>query len=200
MSDQDNGAPLPPSDSDAVESALDSAAEAIDSTVEAAAEAVENVADAVSSAAAGATAEGSETKTDVGRRVIAYLIDGVIAGAAILILMPLIGVLASLVGAAYILVRDGLDLEFMRGRSIGKRLMKLTVVRDDGAKMDITTSVKRNIPLAIGTLLGMIPGMFILSFVAAAIAIYEIYLVLTKSDGRRWGDTFAGTKVVEAVE
>ncbi len=191
MSDQDNGAPLPPVDTDAVENALGKAAEAVDDAVGSAARAVEN--------AAASAAAGSATKPDVGKRVLAYLIDWVIAMVLWGILSPFSATLGSLVGAAYLLLRDGLDFEFMRGRSLGKRLMKLTVVRDDGGKMDLTTSAKRNWPLA----LSMLPlGLFwlVLAPIAAVIGLYEAYLVLTSTDGRRWGDKLAGTKPLETDE
>jgi len=141
------------------------------------------------------------TKPDVGKRAIAWIIDGVIAG--ILSSIPFLG---SLLGAAYILTRDGFEFDFMDGRSLGKKLMKLRPVRDDGGKMDLTTSIKRNWPLAIGMLgavasyaplLGMFGLTLLLSLVGAIFGLVEIYFVLTSPDGRRYGDKFAGTHVVE---
>lgn len=140
-------------------------------------------------------------KPDVGKRFIAYLIDAVIAG-----VLAVIPVLGSLLGAAYILVRDGLEFEFMDGRSVGKKLMKLRPVRDDGGKMDLTTSVMRNWPLALGSLaglvtygpfLGIIALSLLLSLIGGIIGLIEVYLVLTAPDGRRWGDKLAHTRVIE---
>lgn len=146
---------------------------------------------------------GTTTKPDVGKRAIAYVIDAVIA--AILAYIPFIG---SLLGAAYILTRDGFELDFMDGRSVGKKLMKLRPVRDDGGKMDIMTSIKRNWTLSIGSLgylvlyapfLGLLALTILLSLVGAILGLVEIYLVLTSPDGRRYGDRFAGTRVVETA-
>ncbi len=147
------------------------------------------------------TATTSSSKPDVGKRAIAYIIDAVIA--SILSYIPVIG---SLLGFAYILTRDGFSFEFMDGRSLGKKLMKLRPVRDDGGAMDITTSIKRNWTLAIGSLgflvvfapfLGILALSLLLTLVGAVLGIIELYLVLTAPDGRRLGDRFAGTHVIE---
>ncbi|HRN17717.1 MAG: RDD family protein [Trueperaceae bacterium] len=144
----------------------------------------------------------AQSKPDVGKRAIAYIIDAVIAG--VLSALPVIG---SLLGFAYILTRDGFDFDFMDGRSLGKKLMKLRVVREDGGKMDLTTSIKRNWTLALGSLgylvvyapfLGIIALTLLLSLVGAIVGLIEIYLVLTAPDGRRYGDRFAGTHVIES--
>ncbi len=133
-------------------------------------------------------------KADLGKRIIAAIIDGVIAGVAGFI--PIIGGLA---GAAYMLIRDGLEVDFMDQRSLGKKVMKLRPVRIDGQPMDLVTSVKRNIPFAIGPLIMIIPilGWIIGPIVAMIIGIIEIILVLTDDEGRRMGDRFAETKVIE---
>ncbi len=133
-------------------------------------------------------------KADLGKRIIAVIIDGVIAGVTGFI--PVIGGLA---GAAYMLIRDGLEVDFMDQRSLGKKVMKLRPVRVDGQPMDLMTSVKRNIPFAIGPLIMIIPilGWIIGPIVAMIIGIIEIILVLTDDEGRRLGDRFAGTRVIE---
>src|SRR5690606_13204813 len=65
-------------------------------------------------------ATDTAAKPDLGKRAIAAIIDGAIAGA-----VGLIPVIGGVVGALYILLRDGFDFEFMQGRSVGKTLMKL---------------------------------------------------------------------------
>jgi uncharacterized RDD family membrane protein YckC len=134
------------------------------------------------------------TKADLVKRFIAALIDSVLA--SVVALIPVVG---GIVGAAYILVKDGLDIEFMDKRSIGKKLMKLRPVRLDGGNMDITTSLQRNWPLAIGSILSIIPflGWIAAIIIAPIIAIIELVLVLTDPEGRRLGDKLAGTKVIE---
>jgi uncharacterized RDD family membrane protein YckC len=71
-------------------------------------------------------------KADLTKRFLASLIDGLLAGGVSMI--PIIG---GIIGATYILVRDGLELEFMDRRSIGKKLLKLRPVRLDGQPMDV---------------------------------------------------------------
>lgn len=139
----------------------------------------------------------STGKADLGKRIIAAIIDGVIAGVAGFI--PVIGALA---GAAYMLVRDGLEIDFMDLRSLGKKVMKLRPVRVDGQPMDLVTSIKRNIPFAIGPLIMIVPilGWIIGPIVAMVIGIVEIILVLTDDEGRRMGDRFAETKVIEVED
>jgi uncharacterized RDD family membrane protein YckC len=136
----------------------------------------------------------SATKADLVKRFIAALIDNVLAA-----LVGAIPVVGGIVGAAYILLKDGLDIEFMDKRSLGKKLMKLRPVRLDGGNMDITTSIQRNWPLAIGSILAIIPilGWIIAVPVALVIGVIELVLVLTDPEGRRLGDKLAGTKVIE---
>ncbi len=142
-------------------------------------------------------------KADLAKRFIAMLIDGVLAG--IVCIIPFVG---GIIGAAYILVRDGLELDFMDHRSIGKKLVKLRPTRLDGQPMDIATSVKRNFPLAIGAvgavfmiipILGWIIAI-LLALVAFVLWIIEAILVVTDPEGRRMGDKFAATKVVEVAQ
>ncbi len=153
----------------------------------------QRVADAVD--ALQATGTTTHAKADLVKRIIAFVIDAVISGAVGLV--PFVGGIA---GAAYMLVRDGLDVEFMDKRSIGKKLMKLRPVRTDGQPMDITASVKRNIPFAIGPAIMIIPvlGWIIGPFVALAIAVIEVVLVLTDAQGRRLGDRFGETVVIDS--
>ena len=138
-------------------------------------------------------------KPDLGRRFIAALIDAVIA--IVVGFVPLVGGLAA---TAYWLVRDGLDLEFMDRRSIGKKVMKLRPVTLDGSPVDIVVSVKRNWMFALGgatqlfamTIIGLLVAVP-LGLVAMVLGIIEIVLVLTDSESRRFGDRLANTRVIE---
>ncbi|MGI9629227.1 MAG: RDD family protein [Longimicrobiales bacterium] len=142
-------------------------------------------------------------KADLGKRIVAAVIDAVAAVAVSFI--PVVG---GLLSTGYWLVRDGLDIEFMDRRSLGKKLTKLRPVRVDGLPMDIETSLKRNWMFAIGglvTLLLFIPilGWLMIPLVilaAVVIAVVEIYLTVTDPEGRRFGDKFAGTKVIEVED
>lgn len=140
-------------------------------------------------------------KADLGKRIVAAVIDGVIAG-VIGIALPAVG---GLVGSAYMLLRDGLEFDFMNHRSVGKHVMKLHLVTLDGSPIDISTSVRRNWMFALGAvipLLLFIPilGWIAIPFVGLAalvLGVLEIVLVLTDDQGRRLGDKMAGTRVVE---
>ncbi len=139
-------------------------------------------------------------KADLGKRFLAALIDGVIAAVAGAI--PVIGGIA---GAAYMVFRDGLDVEFMQNRSLGKKVMKLQPVMMDGSAVDLRASFFRNWMWGIGALTSVllyipILGWILIPFVAVialGIGIFEIYKVLTDEGGRRWGDSLADTKVIE---
>ena len=150
-------------------------------------------------------------KADLGKRFVAALIDGIVAMVIAWILsmggihMYGLGLLAA---GAYYLVRDGLAFDFMDGRSIGKKVMKLRPIRLDGGAMDLETSIRRNWPLALGNLviglsylIGGWGGFLFLTwlgFLAGLFALVEAVLVLTDADGRRYGDKFAGTQVIDA--
>ena len=156
---------------------------------------------AVTSTSASLT--GEAPKADTGKRAIAYLID-----AAIVLVLSLIPFVGGLVGVAYFLVRDGLDVDFMRRRSLGKKVMKLRPVRVDGGPVDVEASFKRNWMFGLGALaspLAFIPFLgwlllFLVIPVGLVIGLYEVYRVFTAPDGRRWGDDLAGTRVIEVDE
>lgn len=136
---------------------------------------------------------------ELSNRFLAALIDGVIAG--VVSFVPIVGGIAS---AAYMLCRDGLDLEFADGRSIGKKVMEIRPVRLDGQAMDIATSVKRNWMFGFGaamTILLYIPiiGWLLLlpvGLIAMGFGIAEIVKVLTDPQQRRFGDHWSGTRVI----
>ena len=140
-------------------------------------------------------------KADPTRRFLALALDGAIAGA--LGIIPLLG---SLLAAAYMLLRDGFDAAFMDRRSIGKRLLRLRPVCDDGSPVTWDVSVRRNGPLALTWLavfLGLVPVLgFAIRPVGMAVGIilviFEGYLVVTDETGVRLGDHLAGTRVVES--
>ncbi len=145
-------------------------------------------------------AAGVTAKADLMKRFVAALIDGVVA--AVVSWVPVIG---GLVAAAYLLLRDGFEFDFMDQRSLGKKVMKLRPVRLDGQPMDMVASAKRNWMFALGgvtALLAFIPILGWLLMIPVALAalvlgIIEIVLVLTDPQGRRLGDKIAATQVVE---
>ncbi len=142
-------------------------------------------------------------KAEIGKRFLAALIDGVLA--FIIGFIPFVG---GLIGAAYMLARDGMDIDFMDRRSIGKKAMKLRPVRLDGQPMDLETSLKRNFVFAIGPIaevFAFIPVIgwavaILLGVTALILIIIEIVLVVSDSEGRRLGDKVGETKVIEVNE
>ena len=152
--------------------------------------------------------ETTTGKADSIKRLAALIIDAVIAGVVMgllgAFLGPILGYsLGFLVAAAYMATRDGLNLDFMKGRSIGKKLVKLRPVRLDGKAMDIESSVKRNWMFAIGYIVNVGFLSFIGWLIGAAaglIGLYECYKVITDKEGRRWGDELAGTRVIESAD
>ena len=95
----------------------------------------------------------------------------------------------------YILMCDG----FPGGRSLGKELTGLKVVRIDREGMDFTASLLRNLSVAAPFLLYLFPviGPFLAYTIGIAILLIETYLGFYDPDGQRAGDTFAETLVVE---
>ncbi|HHV07249.1 MAG TPA: RDD family protein [Firmicutes bacterium] len=139
-------------------------------------------------------------KADLITRFLAALIDGMVVG--ILTLVPLVGLLAA---AVYMLTKDGIVYELtknqeFRGRSIGKRILGLKVVRLDNMEMDISTSARRNLTLGLGSLIALVPiiGWILGVIIGAIMNIVEMLFVLMDSEGRRLGDKWAGTQVVVA--
>ena len=142
-------------------------------------------------------------KADLTKRAVAVIIDGAIAG--VLGLIPGIG---AFIGGLYMLLRDGLDFDFMKGRSVGKQLMKLRVVRLDGGPMDINTSIMRNWPVSLGLIISILALIPILGWLAGlavglisiVLGLIELILVISDPEGRRFGDRMAGTVIRESVD
>lgn len=148
--------------------------------------------------------DATTAKADLGKRAVALIIDAVIA--FVVGLIPYVG---PLVGAAYWLVRDGLEFDFADRRSVGKKLMKLRPVRLDGQPMDIGASIRRNWMFAAGAVFGLLNLIGVIGWIVAAIlviplglaafalGVFEIIKVFTDAKGRRLGDNMAGTQVIE---
>ena len=148
------------------------------------------------------SSRSSTGKPEYNRRSVARILDGFAAAVPTLLLAVLLPgfagrLLGALAGAAYILFSDGLDVRFMRRRSLGKRLMELRPERLDGAPMTPETSARRNWPLVV-SYFSVLPIIgWLLSLAGFALVVYEVYKIITDPQGRRWGDELAGTRVVE---
>ncbi len=121
-------------------------------------------------------------------RIVAKVIDLIAAAVAVEILRKT-GLFAGLV---YILIADG----FFNGRSAGKMLLGLTVVRDDGGPCTVKESILRNATIATGFLLWRIPLVGWLLFLA--ILAVEFIVLFGSDTNRRLGDEIAKTSVFEA--
>ena len=144
----------------------------------------------------------SLTKADPVKRIIACIIDAV---ASMLVgLIPLVG---GIIGALYMLLRDALPIEALEYKSIGKKLLKLSVVNieDPTSKIDYAASVKRNWMFALGPIMMFFMFIPILGWIidiligigALILIIIEIIKIFSVEKGVRLGDQFAGTMVIE---
>lgn len=108
-------------------------------------------------------------KANLAKRFIASVIDS-----ALIFIVGLIPAIGSIIGLIYLLTRDALVYEVtkkeeFRNRSLGKHLMGLKVARASGeGDIDLLTSVKRNLPLAIGGLVALIIAPILRTFASSA--------------------------------
>jgi len=142
--------------------------------------------------ASGGAASGpsSRAKADTLNRSIARFIDILIA----LLLARLPGYVGVLSGLTYVGIADGL----MGGRSIGKRIIGLRVLRSkDGTHADFRASILRNSPIGLLYLIFHIP---LIGWALACMGLgFELLLMIGSPEGRRLGDEIADT-VVEDEE
>ena len=142
------------------------------------------------------------TKADPVKRIIAFVIDAV--ATMIVGFIPFVG---GIIGALYMLLRDALPIEALEYKSIGKKLLKLSVVNieDSTSKIDYATSAKRNWMFALGPMMMFFLFIPILGWIIdilIAIAIFvliiiEIIKIFSDEKGVRLGDKWAGTMVIE---
>lgn len=141
-------------------------------------------------------------KADPVKRIIAFIID--VVASMIVGLIPLVG---GLIGALYMLFRDALPIDLLDRKSIGNKLLKLSVIKidDHTAGIDYTTSAKRNWMFALGPImlffifipiLGWIIDI-ILGIAVFVLIIIEIIKIFSDEKGIRLGDKWAGTMVIE---
>ena len=142
------------------------------------------------------------TKADPVKRIIALVIDAV--ASMIVGLIPFVG---GIIGALYMLLRDALPIEALEYKSIGKKLLKLSVVNieDPASKIDYAASAKRNWMFALGPMMMFflfipILGWIIDILIGIAVfilVIIEIIKIFSDEKGVRLGDNMAGTMVIE---
>ena len=116
--------------------------------------------------------------------------------------------LGLLLGAAYVLLRDGIPYAEWGSRSLGKRWLGVRPYRTDGAPLDWRTSVRRNstlggalaVPALVFLATGFkgIPFDEVLFALAALVVLAEGVLIAIDPVARRIGDRVAHTRVIEA--
>jgi hypothetical protein len=141
-------------------------------------------------------------KVDPVKRIIAFVIDSVLA--SVVGFVPFIG---AIVGALYMLLRDALPVEALNFKSVGKKLMNLSVVNvaQPEVKIDYATSAKRNWMFALGPLMmffAFIPILgwiidIILMLAVFVLVIIETIKIFQDPNGQRMGDKMANTMVIE---
>ncbi|OPX40539.1 MAG: hypothetical protein B1H13_07045 [Desulfobacteraceae bacterium 4484_190.3] len=136
------------------------------------------------------------------KRIIAIVIDGV--ATMIVGFIPFVG---GIIGALYMLFRDALPIEALEYKSIGKKFLKLSVVKTEGSpgRIDYATSAKRNWMFALGPIMMFLLFIPVIGWIldiligigCFVIAIIELVKIFSDEQGIRLGDKMAGTKVVE---
>jgi len=126
-------------------------------------------------------------------RFVGLLIDSLIAAPLYwLAIIPVVGFVGAPALVAYWLCRDA----FFGNQSIGKKVMGLQVVCDDGTRFSFGKSAMRNIAyLPLIVLVIPLFGWLILP-VNSLLMIVEVVLVLVT--GKRMGDFLGNTRVVPA--
>ena len=154
----------------------------------------------VAAAPAAAPYAGVYPKAPLGGRLLAVIVDGIIAaallGPGILFLYaglasgatPVLGIVLVVIGGvwelAYLLGRDGFG-----GAGFGKRLTGLVVVSSPGG-----------VPTGVGASVVRQLVLFLLGIIPVIGSLIEPILVITDKDGRRLGDKAAKTQVARAAD
>lgn len=141
-------------------------------------------------------------KADPVKRIIAVVIDFV--ASMIVGFIPFVG---GIIGALYMLFRDALPIEALEYKSIGKKLLKLSVVNieDPTSKIDYAASAKRNWMFTLGPIMMFFLFIPILGWIidiligigGLILIIIEIIKIFSDEKGIRLGDKLAGTMVIE---
>ena len=155
---------------------------------------------------AGPTSGPPLVEADLTPRVLAKLIDvGIGAALSWLVALPFYGwftglLVGGVVGSAYVLASDALNGP--KTRSLGKQWLDLRIEQRSGKDVDLVASVRRN---------WMFAGLYAAqAFVIVAPALSVLLLLVTAGglafefrtlfydyEGQRWGDVWAGTRVLQ---
>ncbi len=141
-------------------------------------------------------------KADPIKRIIAFIIDVIVS-----MIIGLIPVVGGIIGALYMLFRDALPIDVLDKKSIGNKLLNLSVIKieDQEAVIDYATSAKRNWMFSLGPVMLFfiyipILGWFIdiiLAITLFVLIVIELLKIFLDEKGIRLGDKWAGTMVIE---
>jgi uncharacterized RDD family membrane protein YckC len=130
-------------------------------------------------------------------RILALIIDYIVAGvlyALFYVVFP--GFIAAVASTLYLLFRD--NFPFLGYKSLGKKVFKIEVLKNNSSRISIRTALKRNF-VFFTALLNINPGSWF--YVAGSVTLLffaiEGYLLITTDDNQRLGDYFADTLVVK---
>jgi hypothetical protein len=141
-----------------------------------------------------------------------FVVQLVLAHSGIgVIAMGAVGFIGQIAILGFILARDVV----MGDRSLGKKFQEIRVVDSGGRPIEFMDSAKRNAIFAIGSVLGVVSGAFQMipcvghlvaclllpllllgALVGLVAVIVELVKIIQDPAGIRFGDQFAGTKVV----
>jgi uncharacterized RDD family membrane protein YckC len=117
-----------------------------------------------------------------------------------------IGILVSIILLGYVLARDLIG----GGRSLGKKLMNVRVLRVSGEPIDMMDSVKRNalfaLPGALGVAVSIVnlipcaacftwPLWVLIMLISVGVLVWTIIDITQQPEGTHFGDRTAGTRV-----
>ena len=126
------------------------------------------------------------------QRIMAFAIDYLIA--LPIIKIPYLGIIVS---TLYLVYRD--SIPFLAHRSIGKRILKLRVIKRENTKISPLSSLKRNFIFIPNLLLlfNYEDFFFVIITLNGILFLLEAFLIYTTDDTQRMGDSFANTMVIE---
>ncbi|GAL83676.1 transporter [Sporocytophaga myxococcoides] len=130
-------------------------------------------------------------------RILALFIDYIVAGVIYTIFFVIFpGFIAALASTVYLIFRD--NFRFLGYKSLGKKIFKIEVLKNDSSRISVKTALKRNF-VFFTALLNINPGSWF--YIAGSITLLffaiEGYLLITTDDNQRLGDYFADTLVVK---
>lgn len=136
----------------------------------------------------------------VGKRVGAYIIDGLglaIVGGILLVILGfnIGGYAANLIMTVAVVAYFGLMEGSAGGQTIAKKLFRIKVVSANGSPATLQATVMRRLPFVVGSI---IPGALggLIGFVLVLVIL--ITTIQNEPEHRGFHDNWAGTKVIDA--